>query len=91
MAFSTTQFRGPGGQPLGAPLILSPRLQMNASTAAALLNGGGPPPLISPADGLLYTPYADYHQYAALTSPLLAEYHQSAEHAAATGALFYGR
>ncbi|XP_023217321.1 protein held out wings-like isoform X1 [Centruroides sculpturatus] len=65
------------GNPLGAPLILSPRLPMAGAT---LLNGSGPPPLITPTDaGLLYAPYADYHQYAALAaSPLLADF--AAEH-----------
>ncbi|GIY19204.1 protein held out wings [Caerostris extrusa] len=57
------------GTPLGAPLILSSRLQV--PTTAALLNGingSAPPPLISPADAsLLY--YGDYPHY--LTSPLL--------------------
>ncbi|KAF8796362.1 protein held out wings-like [Argiope bruennichi] len=61
------------GTPLGAPLILSSRLQV--PTTATLLNGingSAPPPLISPADaGLLYA-YGDYQHY--LTSPLLAEY-----------------
>ncbi|XP_063244264.1 protein held out wings [Bacillus rossius redtenbacheri] len=69
--------------PLGAPLILSPRLPV--STTASLLNGsahhhhhqGGP--LLSPHDphGLIYAaaPYAEYANYAALAaSPLLAEY-----------------
>ncbi|KAL3245200.1 hypothetical protein MRX96_018330 [Rhipicephalus microplus] len=44
--------------------------------AHALLNGSGPPPpLIAPTEaGLLYAAYPDYHQYAALTSPLLTEY-----------------
>ncbi|XP_064212075.1 held out wings isoform X6 [Tribolium castaneum] len=45
--------------PLGAPLILSPR---------SLLSPGDP-------HGLIYTPYADYTNYAALAaSPLLTEY-----------------
>lgn len=67
--------------PLGAPLILSPRIPV---TASQLTNGMGPPPLIAPAEaGLLYAPYADYHQYAAI-SPLLTEY-PGAEH---SGGLF---
>ncbi|XP_065347124.1 protein held out wings isoform X3 [Cloeon dipterum] len=74
--------------PLGAPLILSPRMQVPTSAAAThLLNGGqgAPPPLMSPADGLIYTPYTDYANYAAsLTSPLLTEY--TAEHAAGAAA-----
>ncbi|XP_076307719.1 protein held out wings-like isoform X2 [Tachypleus tridentatus] len=58
--------------PLGAPLILSPRLSV--PTSNSLINGSAPPPLINPADaGLIYSPYTDY-QYATLASPLLAEY-----------------
>lgn len=105
-AAESQRLLGPGGvpglatpmrtppTPLGAPLILSPRMQVPSSAAAAaashLLNGSGaPPPLMSPADaaGLIYTPYAtaaDYANYASLTSPLLQEY--TAEHAA--GGLF---
>ncbi|XP_077539226.1 protein held out wings isoform X3 [Haemaphysalis longicornis] len=66
--------RGPSA-PLGAPLILSPR-GLPMGPPSALLNGSGPPPpLIAPTEaGLLYAAYPDYHQYAALTSPLLAEY-----------------
>ena len=65
----------------GAPLILSPRLQVPTSLAntAGLLNGsgGGPPPLIAPGDtqGLLYAQYAaaaEYANYTGLMSPLLA-------------------
>ncbi|KAG8238906.1 hypothetical protein J437_LFUL017478 [Ladona fulva] len=78
----------PPTAPLGAPLILSPRIPVPTSSAT-LLNGSGPPhpppppPLISAADaaaaaaGLIYNPYptaADYANYAALASPLLAEY-----------------
>jgi len=69
----TTPLRAQAGTPLGAPLIISPR-HITVPTSATLINGSGPPPLITPADaGLLYAPY-DFHQYAALTSPLLAEY-----------------
>lgn len=73
------------GTPLGAPLILSShRIPVPTTT---LLNGNAPPPLISPADaGLLYATYGDYQHYAALTSPLLAEY-PHADHST-TGALF---
>lgn len=68
--------------PLGAPLILSPRIPV---TASQLTNGMGPPPLIAPAEaGLLYAPYADYHQYAAISPALLAEY-PGADH---SGGLF---
>lgn len=63
--------------PLGAPLILSPRISV-PTTAASILNGstaGGS--LLSPGDpALLYAPYADYANYAALAAaaatPLLA-------------------
>ncbi|KAG1658441.1 Protein held out wings [Nymphon striatum] len=73
--------------PLGVPLILTPRMTMQAG--AAMLNGGGPPPLIAPNDaGLLYSPYPEYHQYAALTSPLLSSDYQAAvaEHLSNSGA-----
>ena len=65
----------------GAPLILSPRLQVPTSMANnGLMNGnGGPPPLIAPGDtqGLLYAQYAaaaasEYANYTGLMSPLLA-------------------
>ncbi|XP_054716354.1 LOW QUALITY PROTEIN: protein held out wings-like [Uloborus diversus] len=78
MALASNPLRT-GGTPLGAPLILSSRIPV-----PSLLNGGAPPPLISPADaGLLYATYGDYQHYAALASPLLAEY----PHADATGAV----
>ncbi|RWS30110.1 Protein held out wing-like protein [Leptotrombidium deliense] len=68
-----TSLRTPTATPLGAPLIISPR-HIHVPTSAALLNGSAPPPLMTPAEaGLLYAPY-DFHQYAALTSPLIAEY-----------------
>ncbi|XP_046407199.1 protein held out wings-like isoform X2 [Ischnura elegans] len=82
----------PPTAPLGAPLILSPRIPVPTSSAT-MLNGSGPPhpppppPLLSAADaaaaaaGLIYTPYptaADYANYAALASPLLAEYASAA-------------
>lgn len=58
--------------PLGAPLILSPRMSVPTS-AASLLSGSGPPTM---EHGLIYaTPYTDYTNYAALTgNPLLTEY-----------------
>lgn len=73
--------------PLGAPLILSPRISV-PTTAASLLNGSGPPgSLLTTAEphGLIYTSYADYANYAALAaSPLLTEY-ATADH---SGGLF---
>lgn len=72
--------------PLGAPLILSSRLQVPTS-AASLMNGNHQQPMLSPHDphGLIYAPYADYANYAALAaSPLLTEY-ATAEH---NGGLF---
>ncbi|KAJ8674859.1 hypothetical protein QAD02_010645, partial [Eretmocerus hayati] len=83
------QMRTPSA-PLGAPLILSPRISV-PTTAASLLNGSGPPgsALLSaagdPTHGLIYAPYADYANYAALaSSPLLTEY-ATADH---SGGLF---
>lgn len=67
--------RTPTATPLGAPLILSPRIPV-PTTAASILNGSAQP-LLSPADahGLIYTPYGGYTDYAALAgSPLLTEY-----------------
>lgn len=69
--------------PLGAPLILSPRMPV-PTTAASILNGSAPPgSLLSPGDphGLIYTPY-DYTNY--LASPLITEY-PTADH---SGGLF---
>uniref|UniRef100_A0A146LT23 Protein held out wings n=1 Tax=Lygus hesperus TaxID=30085 RepID=A0A146LT23_LYGHE len=71
----TTPMRtGPTPTPLGAPLILSPRLPVPTSA----------PPLLSPPEAhpqLIYTPYAaaaaaaDYNNYAALAgTPLISEY-----------------
>lgn len=80
-----TPMRNPSA-PLGAPLILSPRMSV-PTTAASILNGSAPPgSLLSPGDphGLIYTPYADYTNYAALASPLLTEY-ATADH---SGGLF---
>ncbi|XP_034940918.1 protein held out wings isoform X2 [Chelonus insularis] len=80
-----TQIRSPNA-PLGAPLILSPRISV-PTTAASLLNGSGPPgSILSAGDphGLIYTPYAEYANYAALAaSPLLTEY---ADHSGAAAA-----
>lgn len=59
--------------PLGAPLILSPRMSV-PTTAASLLSGSAPPSIDHP--GLIYAPYGDYTNYAALAAgnPLLTEY-----------------
>lgn len=74
--------------PLGAPLILSPRMSV-PTTAASILNGSAPPgSILSTGDphGVLYTPYgAEYANYAALAAtPLLTEY-ATADH---SGGLF---
>jgi protein quaking len=83
--------------PLGAPLILSPRLQtMQTHTSASLsaaqnhlmAQGASPHDTAS----LMFAPYSDaYTTYAALTSPLFAEYNAAAAAAATadhTGGLF---
>ena len=77
----------------GAPLIISPRLQVPTSLASGLLNGtggqnpAGPPPLIAAGDtsGLLYAQYAaaasaaDYANYSGLVNPLLAAEYSTAD------------
>lgn len=73
----------------GAPLILSPRIQVPTSLASGLLNGSGnqPPPLIAAGDTqqLLYAQYAaaasaaDYSNYAGLVNPLLAAEYSTAD------------
>ncbi|XP_055697685.1 protein held out wings isoform X2 [Phlebotomus papatasi] len=66
------QLRTPA-TPLGAPLILSPRMSV-PTTAASILSGSAPPTIDHP--GLIYaTPYGDYTNYAlAAGNPLLTEY-----------------
>lgn len=66
------QLRSPA-TPLGAPLILSPRMSV-PTTGASLLSASAPPTMEHP--GLIYaTPYGDYTNYAALTgNPLLTDY-----------------
>lgn len=80
--------------PLGAPLILSPRIPTAPGAQAGLLNGtgAGGAGLLSPgepAHQLIYaSPYADYANYAALTAaanPLLTAEYAAADH---TGGLF---
>ncbi|XP_043473047.1 protein held out wings isoform X7 [Leptopilina heterotoma] len=80
-----TQMRTPSA-PLGAPLILSPRISV-PTTGASLLNGSGPPASLLSGDphGLIYTHYPDYANYAALASPLLTEY-ATADHSGAAAA-----
>ncbi|CAH2266111.1 jg11114 [Pararge aegeria aegeria] len=75
--------------PLGAPLILSPRMSGGPGTQAGLLNGtgGAAAGLLSPGEPghqLIYaSPYADYANYAALTAnPLLTEAYAAADHTA---------
>lgn len=70
-----TQLRSQG-TPLGAPLILSPRMSV-PTTAASLLSGSAPPTMEH--TGLIYAhpSYTDYTNYAALAAagnPLLTEY-----------------
>ncbi|XP_052130879.1 protein held out wings isoform X2 [Frankliniella occidentalis] len=65
--------------PLGAPLILSPRMQVPTS-AASLLNGSGPAPGLIPGHehhGLIYASPYDFSNYlaaAASASPLMTDY-----------------
>jgi protein quaking len=73
--------------PLGAPLILSPRISV-PTTAASLLNGSGPPgSLLSAGDphGLIYAPYTEYANYLAANSPALLTEYATADH---SGGLF---
>uniref|UniRef100_A0A182PVU3 K Homology domain-containing protein n=1 Tax=Anopheles epiroticus TaxID=199890 RepID=A0A182PVU3_9DIPT len=61
--------------PLGAPIILSPRISV-PTTAASLIPGSGPPPTIDHTTGMIYaSPYTDYsYALAAAGNPLLTEY-----------------
>lgn len=61
------------GTPLGAPLILSPRMSV-PTTGASLISASAPPTMEHP--GLIYaSPYGDYTNFAALAgNPLLTEY-----------------
>ncbi|KAL0832158.1 hypothetical protein ABMA28_001618 [Loxostege sticticalis] len=100
-AAETQRLLAPGGgvggvalrtqAPLGAPLILSPRMSGAPGAQAGLLNGGGAGAaagLLSPgepAHQLIYaSPYADYANYAALTAgnPLLTAEYAAADHTA---------
>ncbi|XP_050665529.1 protein held out wings isoform X2 [Leptidea sinapis] len=93
VAAETQRLLAPGGgvairtqAPLGAPLILSPRMTTPGGQAS-LLNGSGAGTaagLLSPgetAHQLIYaSPYADYANYAALTNPLLTAEYATADH-----------
>ncbi|KAI5644538.1 hypothetical protein NE865_03427 [Phthorimaea operculella] len=108
-AAETQRLLAPGGgaggialrtqAPLGAPLILSPR--MSAGPQQGLLNGSGAGAaagLLSPgepAHQLIYaSPYADYANYAALTAaanPLLTAEYAAADHTASSARRPYRR
>ncbi|XP_061704797.1 protein held out wings isoform X7 [Cydia pomonella] len=99
-AAETQRLLAPGGgvggvalrtqAPLGAPLILSPRMSAGPGAQAGLLNGtgaGAAAGLLSPgepAHQLIYaSPYADYANYAALTAaanPLLTAEYATTDH-----------
>lgn len=62
-------------QPLGPPLIISPRMSVPTSTATLL--SGSAPPTMDHHTGLIFAPpYGDFTNYAALAAgnPLLTEY-----------------
>lgn len=73
-ALTPNQIRATQGTPLGAPLILSPRMSV-PTTAASLLSSQ---PTLDPTAGLIYAaaPFTDYTNYAALAAgnPLLQDY-----------------
>ncbi|KAI8420827.1 hypothetical protein MSG28_008028 [Choristoneura fumiferana] len=96
-AAETQRLLAPGGgvglrtqAPLGAPLILSPRMSAGHGGQAGLLNGtgaGAAAGLLSPGEPshqLIYaSPYADYANYAALTAaanPLLTAEYATTDH-----------
>lgn len=63
--------------PLGAPLILSQRMTVPTTAAASILSATPAPATAfeNPAHGMIFAPYGDYTNYAALTgNPLLTEY-----------------
>ncbi|XP_032289673.1 protein held out wings isoform X2 [Drosophila virilis] len=71
-----TQLRSPANAPLGAPLILNPRMTV-PTTAASILSAQAAPTgaFDQTAHGMIFAPYGDYANYAALTgNPLLTEY-----------------
>lgn len=76
--------------PLGAPLILSPRMSAGPGSQSGLMNGsqGAAAGLLSPGEPthqLIYASPYDYANYAALTNPLLTTEYAAADH---TGGLF---
>ncbi|XP_030369799.1 protein held out wings isoform X1 [Scaptodrosophila lebanonensis] len=71
-----TQIRTPANAPLGAPLILNPRMTV-PTTAASILSAQAAPTAAfdQTAHGMIFAPYGDYANYAALAgNPLLTEY-----------------
>lgn len=85
-----TPLRTQTANPLGAPLILSPRIPTAIpTTAASILNGSPAAQQLLPPEphGLIYTPFtADYANFAALTgSPLLTAEYPAPDH---SGGLF---
>lgn len=70
-----TQIRPATAAPLGAPLILSQRMTVPTTAAASILSAQAPPTFENPAHGMIFAPYGDYTNYAALTgNPLLTDY-----------------
>uniref|UniRef100_A0A1B0BSX7 K Homology domain-containing protein n=1 Tax=Glossina palpalis gambiensis TaxID=67801 RepID=A0A1B0BSX7_9MUSC len=70
------QMRAPTAAPLGAPLILSQRMTVPTTATASILSGTPAPATFeNAAHGMIFAPYGDYTNYAALTgNPLLTEY-----------------
>lgn len=71
-----TQIRSPANAPLGQPLILNPRMTVPTSAASILTAQAAPSAAFDQtAHGMIFAPYGDYANYAALTgNPLLTEY-----------------
>ncbi|XP_034489202.1 protein held out wings isoform X4 [Drosophila innubila] len=71
-----TQIRSPANAPLGAPLILNPRMTVPTSAASILSAQAAPTATFDQtAHGMIFAPYGDYANYAALAgNPLLTEY-----------------
>ncbi|KAH8264677.1 hypothetical protein KR038_011970 [Drosophila bunnanda] len=70
------QIRAPATAPLGAPLILNPRMTV-PTTAASILSAQAAPTAAfdQTGHGMIFAPYGDYANYAALAgNPLLTEY-----------------